>query len=58
MLQYTDSILLLETWIKKMCMCRELHLVISHNGKEYENEYGYICITETLCYATETNTTL
>ena len=35
-----------------MCICRELHLVISHNVKEYENEYVYICITEMLCYKT------
>ena len=28
--------------------------IINHNGKEYE----YICITESLCYIPETNTTL
>ena len=30
---------------------------INHNGKEYEKEYIYICITESLRY-TEVNTTL
>ena len=37
------------------------YLVINHNGKEYEKEYiyihVYICITESLCCAPETNTT-
>ena len=32
--------------------------VINHNGKEYEKEYIYICITESLCYTAEINTTL
>ena len=27
--------------------------VINHNGKEYEKEYIYICITESLCYTAE-----
>ena len=27
-------------------------------GKEYENEYGYIYISELLCCVPETNTTL
>ena len=30
--------------------------MINHNGKEYEKEY--ICITESLCYTAEINTTL
>ena len=30
--------------------------VINHNGKEYEKVY--MCITESLCYTTEMNTTL
>ena len=32
--------------------------VINHNGKEYEKEYIYIRITESLCYRAEINTTL
>ena len=32
--------------------------VINHNGKEYETEYIYICITESLCCTVEMNTTL
>ena len=31
---------------------------INHNGKEYEKEYIYICITESPCYTEEINTTL
>ena len=30
--------------------------VINHNGKEYEKEYAYVCITES--YIPETNTTV
>ena len=30
--------------------------VINHNGKEYEKEYIYICITESLCCTAEINT--
>ena len=32
------------------------YLIINYNGKESEKEY--ICITESLCYTPETNTTL
>ena len=33
--------------------------VVNNNGKEYEKEYIYnICITESLCYTAEMNTTL
>ena len=32
--------------------------MISCNGKEYEKEYMYICITESLYYASEINATL
>ena len=32
--------------------------VINYNGKEYEKEYIYICITESLCCAAIVNTTL
>ena len=32
--------------------------VINHNGKEYEKESVYICITESLCYTAVINTTL
>ena len=32
--------------------------VINHNGKDYEKEYIYICITESLCCTAEINTTL
>ena len=32
--------------------------VINHNGREYEAEYICLCITESLCCAPETNTTL
>ena len=32
--------------------------VINWNGKEYEEEYVYLCITESLCCTLETNTTL
>ena len=32
--------------------------VINHNGKNYEKEYIYICITESLCYTAEINTAL
>ena len=32
--------------------------VINHNGKKYENENVYICITESLCCTRETNTML
>ena len=32
--------------------------VINHKGKEYEKEFIYICITESLCSTPETNTTL
>ena len=32
--------------------------VINLSGKEYEKEYVSICITESLCYTFETNTTL
>ena len=36
--------------------------VINHKGKEYEKEYiymyVYVCITESLCFTAETNTTL
>ena len=31
--------------------------MIKHNGKEYEKEYIYICVTESLCCLAETNTT-
>ena len=34
------------------------YLVITNNGKESENEYIYIYITESLCCTPETNTTL
>ena len=37
---------------------RLLYPVINHNGKEYEKEYVYMCITESLCCTAETNTTL
>ena len=33
------------------------YLVINSNGKEYEKEYIYICITESLCCTAEINTT-
>ena len=38
---------------------RELYSIslINHNGKEYEKEYMYICITESLCCTAEINTT-
>ena len=29
-----------------------------HNGKEYEKEYVYVCITESLCCTPETSTKL
>ena len=29
--------------------------VISHNGKEYEKEYTYLCMTESLCYKAKFN---
>ena len=32
--------------------------VINQNGKEYEKECVYICITEPLCCTAEINTTL
>ena len=32
--------------------------VINHNGKEYEKEYIYVRITESLCCTAEINTTL
>ena len=32
--------------------------VINHNGKEYEKECIYICITESLCCTAVINTTL
>ena len=32
--------------------------VINHNGKEYEKEYVCVCVTESLCYTPEINTTL
>ena len=32
--------------------------VINHNGKEYEKECMYICITESLCCTAEIRTTL
>ena len=32
--------------------------VINHNGKEYERECIYVCITESLCRIAEINTTL
>ena len=32
--------------------------VINHNGKEYEKECVYICVTESLCCTAESNTTL
>ena len=34
------------------------YFVITHKGKESEKEYIYICIIESLCYTSETNTTL
>ena len=34
------------------------YLVISQNGKEYEKKNVYLRITESLCYISETNTTL
>ena len=33
------------------------YTVITHNGKEYEKEYIYIYMTESLCYEAEINTT-
>ena len=32
--------------------------IINHKGKEYEKEYIYICITESLCCTPEMNTAL
>jgi len=32
------------------------HAVTNHNGKEYEKEYMYGCITDLLCYTLEANT--
>ena len=32
--------------------------IINHNGKEYEKECIYICITESLCCTAEINRTL
>ena len=32
--------------------------MINYSRKEYEKEYVYICITESLCCTPETNTTL
>ena len=32
--------------------------VINHNGKEYEKECMYICITESICCTAEISTTL
>ena len=32
--------------------------VISHNGKESENKYMCVCVTESLCCTAEINTTL
>ena len=34
------------------------YLVINHNEKEYENEYIYMYITESLCSTSEIGTTL
>ena len=34
------------------------YVVITFNGKEYEKEYVYIIITESLCCVSETNTIL
>ena len=34
------------------------YLVINHNEKEYENEYIYVYITESLCSTSEINTAL
>ena len=34
------------------------YVVITFNGKEYEKEYVYIIITESLCCISETNTIL
>ena len=31
---------------------------VNHNGKEYLEKNVYICITESLCYTAESNTTL
>ena len=33
------------------------YLMINHSGKEYKKECTYICITESLCYIAEINTT-
>ena len=30
--------------------------IINYNGKEYEKEYVYMCITESLCCTPGTNT--
>ena len=30
----------------------------SHNGKEYEKEYTYLCVTESLCNKAKFNTAL
>ena len=32
--------------------------LINHNGKEYEKEYTYMCLTESLCCTTVINMTL
>ena len=32
--------------------------VINQSGKEYEKEYIYVCVTESLCCTAEINTTL
>ena len=37
---------------------RLLYPVINHNGKEYEKEYVYMCIADSLRYKAETNTPL
>ena len=37
---------------------KKINPVINHSGKEHEKECMYVCITESLCYTAEINTTL
>ena len=52
--------LLYINWIKKIILCSTgnyiQYPVICHNGRE--NEKKYRCVTESLCYIAEINTTL
>ena len=46
--------------IKSSCTAQgaSQYPVINRNGKEYKQGYVSVCVTESLCSAAETNTTL